>query len=142
MLLQSAMLGLGAYLTIRGDVTAGAIIACSIASARATAPLELAIANWRSFVMARQGRKRLTATLASIPLANSPLAMPPPSKSLKLEGVTLTIPGTQRVVLAGVSFQLEAGQALGVIGPSAAGKSSLARALTGCLAAGQRYGAA
>jgi PrtD family type I secretion system ABC transporter len=131
MILQSAMLGLGAYLTIRGDVTAGAIIACSIASARATAPLELAITNWRGFVAARQGRQRLAATLASLPTANAPLAMPPPSKTLALEGITLTIPGTQRVVLMGVSFELKAGQALGVIGPSAAGKSSLARAITG-----------
>lgn len=131
MMLQSAVLGLGAWLTIRGSLTAGAIIAASIAASRALAPVELAIAHWRAFVAARQGYRRLKSTLAALPPANLPLELPLPSQTLALEGVTVPVPGTQRIVLNNVSFKLEAGQGLGVIGPSAAGKSTLARAIVG-----------
>jgi PrtD family type I secretion system ABC transporter len=131
MVLQSAVLGLGAYLTLRGDLTGGAIIAASIASSRALAPIELAIANWRSFVAARQGFARLLATLNALPPEPKPIELPAPTQSLKLEGVTVPIPGMQRLVINDVSFELAAGEVLGVIGPSATGKSSLARAITG-----------
>jgi PrtD family type I secretion system ABC transporter len=131
MMLQSAMLGLGAYLAVRGDITAGAIIAASIAGARAVAPVELAIGHWRSFIAARQSYRRLRQTLASISPPTNTLELPPPVEALKVESLSIAIPGTQRTVLNGVSFELKAGQALGVIGPSAAGKSSFARALTG-----------
>ena len=132
MILQSAILGVGAYLAIRGQLSAGSIIAASIASSRALAPIELAIAHWRSFVGARQGYARLQKALDD-PSAtcDNPLALPSPTNSLHLEGVTVAIPGTQRVVLSDVSFQLTAGQGLGIIGPSAAGKSTLARAILG-----------
>jgi ATP-binding cassette subfamily C protein len=125
------MLGLGAYLTLRGQLTAGGIIAASIASSRALAPVELAIAHWKSFVAARQSYGRLTKTLDALPGETTPLPLPPPTRSLSVEGVTVAIPGTQRIVLNNIGFELKAGQALGLIGPSAAGKSSLARAISG-----------
>jgi ATP-binding cassette subfamily C protein len=131
LVLQSAVLGLGAYLTIRGQLTAGAIIAASIATARALAPVELAIAHWKGFVAARHSYARLAGAFAALPKATDPLQLPPPARNLALEGVTVPVPGTQRLILNNVTLELRAGQALGLIGPSAAGKSSLARAITG-----------
>jgi ATP-binding cassette subfamily C protein len=131
MILQSAVLGLGAYLTIRGQVTAGAIIAASIAAARALAPIDLAIAHWKGLVAARQSFSRLKATLAALPELISPLQLPAPSRTVAAESIVVPVPGTQRLILNGVNFELKAGQGLGVIGPSAAGKSTLARAVTG-----------
>ncbi len=131
MMMQSAMLGVGAYLALMGEVTAGAIMAGSICTGRATAPVELAISQWKSFVAARQSYSRLKKTLAMLP-ANAPVTkLPPPKKSFSVENVALTAPGSQRLLVSGVTFQLEAGQGLGIIGPSGAGKSTLARALTG-----------
>ena len=131
LMLQSALLGIGAYLTIKGEMTAGAIIACSIAASRALAPIEVAIANWRGFVAARKACARLDAVLASLPRQGEPLLLPAPAKSLQVEGVSVAVPGTQTVILGPVGFEVAAGTALAVIGPSAAGKSTLARALTG-----------
>jgi ATP-binding cassette subfamily C protein len=131
LMLQSALLGVGAYLTIKGEMTAGAIIACSIAASRALAPIEVAIGNWRGFVAARKAADRLDTVLGSLPEKDAPLGLPPPRRSLKVENLLVTVPGTQTTILAGVGFELEAGTVLAVIGPSAAGKSTLARALTG-----------
>lgn len=131
MLLQSAILGLGAYLTISGELTAGAIIAASVASARALAPVDLAIANWKNVVSARAAWRRLKETAAALDKAKQPMDLPVPSGSLRVEKVTVAAPGSGRVLLADVDFQLEAGQALGVIGPSGGGKTTLVRALTG-----------
>ncbi len=131
MLLQSALLGLGGYLTLRGEMSAGAIIACSIAASRALSPIEIAISQWRQFVAARQAATRLDTVLQGLPKVQDPLLLPAPKRLLALEGVTVAIPGTQRIALNTVGFQLESGQVLAVIGPSAAGKSTLARALTG-----------
>ena len=131
MILQSAIIGLGAYFTIRGNMSAGAIIACSIAASRAYAPIEIAIAHWKSFVSARQSVERLRTVLSSMKSAELPLVLPRPSKSLSVENVHVAVPGSQRLVVAGVSFELNAGQALAVIGQSAAGKSTLARAMVG-----------
>ena len=78
MVLQSAMLGFGAYLTIRGQLSAGGIIAASIASSRALAPIELAITHWKGFVAARQSYARLTKTLEALPPQAAPLPLPPP----------------------------------------------------------------
>ncbi len=130
--LQSAILGLGAYLTVRGEVTGGAIIAASIATSRALAPVEQAIAHWRNFLGARQSFDRLSKTLDRYASpAHRALALPPPAEWLKVENATVGVPGTGRPVLFNVSFDLRRGQAVAVIGPSAAGKSSLARAITG-----------
>jgi PrtD family type I secretion system ABC transporter len=132
MVLQSAMLALGAYLTIKGEVSGGAIIASSITSARALAPIDMAIANWKGFTAARQSRTRLEELLSRIPADSSRLALPAPYQHLRVESVTSGPPGpTPNPLIRDVSFVLEAGQGLGVIGPSGAGKSSMARAILG-----------
>lgn len=131
MLLQSALLGLGAYLTINGQMSAGAIIAVSIASARALAPMEIAIANWKGFVASRQASARLDKVFAALTQAEEPLDLPAPGKAITLEGLTVAVPGSQRIVLNAISFEVKAGEALAIIGPSAAGKSTLARAMVG-----------
>jgi PrtD family type I secretion system ABC transporter len=130
MILQSAVLGLGAYLTIQGELTAGAIIAASIASARALAPIDLAIGNWKSVVAARTAFDRLKETVVAMVGETPPMALPPPASSLKVESVLVAAPGTGRVLISEVSFELKAGQALGIIGPSGGGKTTLGRALT------------
>lgn len=129
MVLQSAVLAVGAFLVIRNEASAGVIIASSIVSSRALAPVDLAISHWRSFVGARQGWQRLGKLLAHMPETPRQMVLPAPSNRLVADNVTLTPPGDQRVVLAGVSFALERGQGLGIIGPSGSGKTSLARAL-------------
>jgi len=131
MVLQSAVLAVGAWLVINQQATAGIIIAGSILSARALAPVDLAIANWKGFVAARQSWKRLNGLLEAMPAQQQPMALPPPSHRISVEGVTATAPGTSRVLVQDVAFKLEAGQGLGVIGPSGSGKSSLARILVG-----------
>ncbi|MCJ2144261.1 type I secretion system permease/ATPase [Methylobacterium sp. E-066] len=129
MALQSGVLALGAWLVINNQASSGIIIAASILVARALAPAELAIANWRSFVGARQSWARLSLALDRMPTISEPLALPAPRASLSVEAVSLIPPGTQRAVVQDASFKLAAGQALGVIGASASGKSSLVRAL-------------
>jgi ATP-binding cassette subfamily C protein len=131
LMLQSGLLGVGAYLTIRGEMTAGAIIACSIAASRALAPIEIAIGNWRGLAAARKARDRLDAVFEQLPRSIQPLTLPPPVSSLKVENISVAVPGTKNLTLRGVSFELAAGTVLAVVGPSAAGKSTLARALTG-----------
>src|SRR5262245_24636212 len=132
MLLQSGVLAVGAYLTINQEATGGIIIASSILVARALAPVELAIANWKGFLGARQSWHRLSRVLTLLQQAETPPMVPPkPSRDLSIEQLTLAPPGQQRVVVAEASFAVKAGQAVGIIGPSASGKSSLARGLVG-----------
>jgi ATP-binding cassette subfamily C protein len=131
MILQSAVLAVGAYLVIASEATAGVIIAGSILSARALAPIELAIANWRGFLAARQGARRLDQLLDDLPVQSLPLPLPRPKAQLSVERVGIAPPGSNTLVLRDVNFTLESGAALGIIGPSASGKSSLARALVG-----------
>lgn len=131
MLLQSAMLGLGAYLVIQQQVTAGIIIAGSILGTRALAPADLAIAHWKGFVVARQAWQRLDKLLKLMPEEGVPLTLPEPKSSLAVEGVALAPPGSKQVVVQDVTLMLTSGQGLGILGPSASGKSSLARALVG-----------
>lgn len=131
MMLQSAILGLGAFLTIKGELSAGAIIACSVASARALAPVDLAIGNWKVIAAARRSFRRLEQTLASIDDESKVLDLPKPSRSLKVENITVVAPGTGAVLLSEFSFELKAGQALGLIGPSGGGKTSLAKGIVG-----------
>jgi len=131
MLLQSAILGLGAYLTIQGDLSAGAIIAASVASARALAPVDLAIGNWKNVVQARAAWRRLKETALALGKVPEPMDLPAPSRTLKVEKLTVAAPGSGRVLLSDADLQLEAGQALGIIGPSGGGKTTLVRALTG-----------
>jgi ATP-binding cassette subfamily C protein len=131
LVLQSLVLGLGAYLVINQEATAGVIIASSILMSRALAPVELAIANWKGFVAARQGRRRLSEMLALLPPDRQPLSLPKPEMALSIESVSASPPGEGRVVVQDVAFALQSGDGLGIIGPSAAGKSSLARLIVG-----------
>jgi ATP-binding cassette subfamily C protein len=131
MVLQSAVLAVGAYLVINQQATAGIIIAGSILSARALAPVDLAIANWKGFVAARQSWKILSQLLALFPASTEPMALETPAKSLIVETASVAPPGVQRLVASDVNFSLKAGSGLGIIGPSGSGKSSLARMLVG-----------
>jgi ATP-binding cassette subfamily C protein PrsD len=131
LLLQSMVLGVGAYLVIRQEATGGIIVASSILTARALAPVDLAIGNWSGFVKARQGWARLTELLAAHPPAPPALALPAPRECLAVETASATPPGMQRLTVIDIAFSLRAGQGLGVIGRSASGKSSLARMLVG-----------
>jgi ATP-binding cassette subfamily C protein len=131
MTLQSAVLAVGAYLVIHQEATAGIIIAGSILSARALAPVDLAIAHWKSFVAARQSWHRLNKLLEQMPVKPAPTSLQRPSASLSVEGISVAAPGDQKVIVNEVTFVLNAGNGLGVIGPSGSGKSSLARALVG-----------
>jgi ATP-binding cassette subfamily C protein len=131
MIMQSAVLGLGAYLTIMGELSAGAIIAASVASARALAPIDMAIGNWKQVVAARTAYARLKDTVTTLSGMIPPLRLPQPKRQLTVEGVTVAAPDSGTVLLGDVTFTLEAGQALGVIGPSGGGKTTLVRALTG-----------
>src|SRR5580692_6810931 len=127
MTLQSAVLAVGAYLVIHQEATAGIIIAGSILSARALAPVDLAIAHWRGFVAARQSWHRLNKLLESLPPQTQQTLLQSPSSRLAVEAVSIAPPGEQRIVVQDVTFTLEAGNGLGVIGPSGSGKSSLVR---------------
>lgn len=131
MILQSAVLGLGAYLTIGGELSAGAIIAASVASARALAPIDLAIGNWKNVVSARAAFGRLKETAIALADGAEPMELPRPASTLKVENITVAAPGSGRVLLSEVGFELKAGQALGIVGPSGGGKTTLVRALTG-----------
>jgi ATP-binding cassette subfamily C protein PrsD len=131
MALQSAVLGLGAYLVINGQATAGVITAGAILSVRALAPIEQVLSHWKGFVSARQSWTRLRGLFSAFPEPPDLLPLRTPSSMLTVEGVTLVPPGDQRFVVRGVSFVLTSGSALGIIGPSGSGKSSLARALVG-----------
>jgi PrtD family type I secretion system ABC transporter len=131
MMLQSAVLAVGAYLVIHQEATAGIIIAGSILAARALAPVDLAIAHWKSFVAARQSWHRLNRLLDSMPARATPTLLQNPSSRLSVEAVSLVPPGDQRLIVQDVTFALTAGNGLGIIGPSGSGKSSLVRALVG-----------
>jgi PrtD family type I secretion system ABC transporter len=131
MLLQSSVLGVGAYLVIMQEATAGIIIAGSILSARALAPVDLAIANWKNFVAFRQSWRRLTDLLARLPANKDQMELPGPVSSVAVENISVAPPGVNRLVVQDVSFRLEKGNGLGIIGPSASGKSSLSRILVG-----------
>src|SRR6266571_322888 len=108
-MLQSGVLGLGAYLVIQQQATAGIIIASSIIVARALAPVELAIANWRGFVAARQSWRRLSDVLGAMDTTTVPMALPAPKSTLVVEPITAGPPGVQRVVIQDVAFSLKAG---------------------------------
>ncbi len=131
LLLQSAILAVGAWLVIHQESTPGIIIAGSILGARALAPVDLAIANWRGFVAARQSWQRLERLLSHLPPHSEPMPLQAPTKTLVVHNVAVSPPGEQKVVCQDANFTLTAGKALGVIGPTASGKSSLARMLVG-----------
>ena len=129
--LQSAMLGLGAYVVMKGEMSPGSMIAGSVLLGRALAPVEQLIGGWALVARARQGWTSLNAQLAKTPAATEHLQLPAPRARVELSGVTVVPPEQNRPSLRAVSLRLQPGQALGVIGPSASGKSTLARTLAG-----------
>lgn len=136
MLLQSSILGLGAYYAVMGTITPGTMIAASIIGGRALAPIDQAIGSWKAFIGARQSRKRLNATLAGKGAGHDMLQLPAPTGQLSVTGLVKTAPRSAagdegRPILQGIGFSLAPGDALGVVGPSASGKSSLAKLLVG-----------
>ncbi|WP_421701517.1 type I secretion system permease/ATPase [Aliiroseovarius sp.] len=131
MFLQSLMLGLGAYLVLQGEMTAGAMIAGSILLGRALAPVDVLIGQWGVVQRARMGWRNLGELLAELPEEAPRTQLPRPKAHLKAESVTVVPPGKSQHSLRMVSFELKPGLAMGVIGASGAGKSSLARAITG-----------
>ncbi|MEM8581262.1 MAG: type I secretion system permease/ATPase [Pseudomonadota bacterium] len=129
--LQSAMLGLGAYLVLQGQMTGGAMIAGSILLGRALAPVEGLVTQWELFERAREGWDHLTLLLTMVPPEARRTELPTPAAKLVLDQVTIIPPGANQAALRMLSFSIEPGQAVGVIGNSGAGKSTLARAITG-----------
>ncbi len=129
LLMQSAILALGAYLAIHQEITAGTIIASSIIMARALAPIEQGISHWRGFLQFRVANQRLKLVLAEIEQRMAKMDLPAPKGRLSAEKLCVAAPGEAGLLLKDINFNLEPGQALGVIGPSGAGKSTLARAL-------------
>ncbi|PWB33543.1 type I secretion system permease/ATPase [Pseudomonas sp. SDI] len=130
-LIQSASLGLGAYLVIRGELSGGTIVAASIIVARTLAPAEQIIGTWRSLVSARLAWAQLRAVFELFPAQAAKTELPSAHQQLKVEGLFASPPGLPRLTLQNINFHLAAGTALGVVGPSASGKSTLARVLVG-----------
>ena len=129
--LQSAVLGAGAYLAIQDIITPGVIIAASIITTRAVAPVDQAVAHWRGFIVARQGLQRLRNLLSESSKSTPVTSLPLPHESLDVEGIHVCAPGTRMPILRGIGLNLKKGDGLGIIGPSSAGKSTLGRALVG-----------
>jgi ATP-binding cassette subfamily C protein len=131
MFLQTAILGTGAYLAIQKEISPGSMIAASIIIGRALAPVELVVANWKGITSARNGYRRLQQLLALAGNETERMKLPRPEGRLELESVLAAAPGQRRPILSGVSFAIQPGEVVGVVGPSAAGKSTLARVITG-----------
>jgi ATP-binding cassette subfamily C exporter for protease/lipase len=129
--LQSGILGVGALLVIENQLTPGGMIAASILLGRALSPVELGIATWRGFVSARSAYARLEELLRAHPARAETLALPRPGGAISVENLVLGAPGKRDPILKGLNFQVPQGALIAVIGPSAAGKSTLARALVG-----------
>ena len=129
--LQSAMLGVGAYLVLNGELTPGAMIAGSILLGRALAPIEMLVGQWPVLQRGRTGWGNLTRLLGSVPPATKRTELPRPNAVIVADQVTVLPPGETKASLRMVSFKVNPGEAVGVIGPSGAGKSTLARALAG-----------
>jgi PrtD family type I secretion system ABC transporter len=129
---QIAVLGAGAFLAVRHELTPGAMIAGSILTSRALAPVEQAIGTWKQVIGARAAYARLKSHFAETRLLRATgMPLPAPRGHLRVEGVTFAYPGTTRAALKAVSCELLPGEALAIVGPSAAGKSTLARLLIG-----------
>ena len=129
--LQSLILGAGALLVIEGSITAGMMIVCSILMGKALQPVELAIGTWKQSISTRGAYQRLDEMLQSAPPRGETLSLPAPQGALSLENVYASAPGMQTTILKGLTFNIAPGEVVGVIGPSASGKSTLARLLVG-----------
>ena len=134
LVLQSAALGLAAYLVVKGEMSAGSIIAASVLLSRAVAPVELLVGAWPGLVQARSSWNTLVELFAKTAAQDrSRTALPPPAGRLRLEGVTVRLPDTETAQLRHAVLGLEPGQTLGVIGASGSGKTTLARVIAGAL---------
>ena len=131
LMVQTVILATGAYLVIHQEASAGAMFASSFLLGRALAPVENAIGTWKSWVSARMAYRRLTDLLRAAPVREKGMELPRPQGELAVERVTYVPPGAETPALRGVSFGITPGQVLGIIGPSAAGKSTLARLIAG-----------
>ncbi|HYD30342.1 MAG TPA: type I secretion system permease/ATPase [Azospirillaceae bacterium] len=128
---QAIIMGTGAWLVLHHEATAGVIFAGSFLLSRSLAPLENAIGTWKSLVTTRTAYRRLTERLASLPQPLPAMDLPPPDGAVSAESVSFVPQGAERATLANIHFTLEPGEVMGVVGPSAAGKSTLARLLVG-----------
>ena len=135
LVLQSAVLGVGAYLAIANQLSPGALIAASIIFARALAPIDQSIAQWRVITGAQQAYNRLKETLANIPAEPEMNVLAPPKHTLTVTDLSLKAPDGETVLMEGANFSLRAGDGLGIIGPSGGGKSTLVRGLLGIVPA-------
>ena len=133
LMVQSGILALGAYLAIQHEISAGSMIAASIIMGRALAPVEQAVASWQQFLGFRKALERLGQVLAAVPPVGIRMKLPQPSGKLEVENLVVQMPGAEKPVLQGISFTVEPGKGIGVIGPTGAGKSTLARALVGVM---------
>ena len=131
LVMQSLMLGLGALLAISNEISPGMMIGGSLLLGRALAPIDMLVGTWKGFVMARGQYDRLGILLSLIPKDAETMTLPDPTGKLSVEQLMVVPPGSKNIVVRGVTMELMPGEALGIIGPSASGKSSLARALLG-----------
>ena len=130
---QVAMLGWGAMLSLEGQLTGGMVIASSVVAGRALAPMEGTIEGWRSFIHARAAFQRVKALLQASPLNLDRLKLPSPKGRLDVERILYVPPPNKKVILNGISFSLEPGDSLAIVGASGCGKSTLARMLVGSI---------
>ncbi len=132
--LQASMLGVGSYLVLRNEMSAGSIIAAAIVLARGLAPMEQLITAWRTLIGARTAHRRLTELLDRAPAAAAGTVLPRPAGRLDVDNVNYVPPGVRLPIVRRIGFHLDAGDVLGVVGPSGAGKTTLVRLLVGSLA--------
>lgn len=131
MTIQSAILGLGAYLALHQEISPGIMIAASIMMGRALQPVEQGVAQWKQFVAARQAHERLKSLFDKIPGDERRTELPSPKGLITVENLSSVIPGTRTAFLKNLSFVVNPGETLALIGPSGSGKSSLVRHIVG-----------
>ena len=133
MILQISMIGIGAVLALNNEMSVGGMIAASILNGRALAPFDASITVWKSFILARDAYSRMKQSIGSSKQLRGTMRLPAPQGHVKVENLFYRAPNSEKPILKGVNFQLNPGESLGIIGPSAAGKSTLAKLLIGIM---------